>query len=478
MFKPEIVPSISTKKLIYDKIKQETNDCIQGLTTHGIPNLFRTNHTSARFMWMFLTFGSACVTAIFLTQTILEFLQFNVSTEVRLIDADEMELPIITICNKNKLSTNFSIDFMNKIIEKHSLKSEIMKREYFDLDTKNSVRFELKYDPAKFIFAEIPFELRESMTKSIQDMLIECKFDMKPCNASDFEYIFNAKYGNCYRFNSKRDRYVKKANSQFGLILNLYLGQPSELDNLGLEKGIYVSTDAHNVNPFLDFEDVMEVSTNMETNILLERQLFLKYPKPYSNCDFDNKLKKDDLFTSEYYKLVLASKYSYSRSICLHFCRSLKISQILGCKFRSSSIEIPNINYCTQFNSSDLYDTQDDVVNMNSDVKLEQNIYDNVSKYCHGQCPLECERIKYSNYVSSNEYPDILVDLMKSQIVKKNVFVYETNETKRLENDLVRLKVYYGSMSYIQYKESQIMSIYGLISNLGGSLGLFLGKMN
>jgi hypothetical protein len=235
MLKPQNIPTVSTKQVVYEKIKQETNESIQGLTTHGIPNLFRTSHTSFRFIWMFLTFGSACATAIFLAQTIIEFLQFNVSTEVRLVDTDEMELPIITICNKNKLSTNFSIEFMNKLIEKHSLNSA--KREHFDLDVKNSVRFELKYDPAKFIFADIPFEMREKMTKSIKDMLVECKFDMKPCDASDFEWIFNARYGNCYRFNAKRDRVIKKANSQFGLILNLYLGQPQELNNLGLEKG-------------------------------------------------------------------------------------------------------------------------------------------------------------------------------------------------------------------------------------------------
>jgi hypothetical protein len=236
MLKPQKIPTISTKKLVFDKIKQETSDSIQGLTTHGIPNLFRTNHVSFRFVWIFLTFGSACATAVFLTQTILEFLQFNVSTEVRLVDADAMELPTITICNKNKLSTNLSIDFMNKIIEKESLKPA--KRDNYDFDIKNSVRFELKYDQAKYIFADIPFEMREKMTKSIQDMLIECKFDMKSCNASDFEWIFNAKYGNCYRFNAKRNGFVKRANSEFGLILNLYLGQPPELDYLGLEKGI------------------------------------------------------------------------------------------------------------------------------------------------------------------------------------------------------------------------------------------------
>ncbi len=213
----------------------------------------------------------------------------------------------------------------------------------------------------------------------------------------------------------------------------------------------------------------------METNILLERQFFQKHPKPYSNCDFDNKLRKDDFFANEYYKLVMASKYPYSRSICLEFCRNNKIMQILGCKFRSSSIEIPNIKYCNLFNTSDFYDLEENAINMNGDIKKEQNIIDNVTRFCLDQCPLECERIKYSNYVSSNEYPDILVDHVRKLMLKKGLFIYETNDSKRLEDDLVRLKIYYGSMSYIQYKESPIMSIYGLISNLGGSLGLFLG---
>ena len=49
---------------------------------------------------------------------------------------------------------------------------------------------------------------------------------------------------------------------------------------------------------------------------------------------------------------------------------------------------------------------------------------------------------------------------------------YDTIE----RDDLLILKIFYSSLNYMSYKESPSISIFGLISNLGGTLGLFLGK--
>ncbi len=57
------------------------------------------------------------------------------------------------------------------------------------------------------------------MSKPIESMIIECSFDLKPCNSSDFEWIYNARYGNCYRFNSNSTKYVQTPNELHNLFL-------------------------------------------------------------------------------------------------------------------------------------------------------------------------------------------------------------------------------------------------------------------
>ena len=74
-------------------------------------------------------------------------------------------------------------------------------------------------------------------------MLIFCNFDLKSCNSNDFEWIYNARYGNCYRFNSNSTKYVETPNEMHGFSLDLYLDYPIELENYNMEKGIFVSID-------------------------------------------------------------------------------------------------------------------------------------------------------------------------------------------------------------------------------------------
>jgi hypothetical protein len=44
-----------------------------------------------------------------------------------------------------------------------------------------------------------------------------------------------------------------------------------------------------------------------------------------------------------------------------------------------------------------------------------------------------------------------------------------------LKRNLVQVSVYYGDLGYILYEELENMSLEDLISNIGGTLGLFLG---
>lgn len=53
----------------------------------------------------------------------------------------------------------------------------------------------------------------------LEEMLISCRFDLKPCTTADFEWFYSFDYGNCYRFasNQSAPRYVRMPGQNNGL---------------------------------------------------------------------------------------------------------------------------------------------------------------------------------------------------------------------------------------------------------------------
>ena len=72
-----------------------------------------------RFIWIILTLTSAIAAIIYMNETVKGFLEFNVVTEVRLVDVDELDFPTVTICDKNKFATDESMKQLRKLLDEH-----------------------------------------------------------------------------------------------------------------------------------------------------------------------------------------------------------------------------------------------------------------------------------------------------------------------------------------------------------------------
>ncbi len=456
------------KKNTLKEIKSSIIDCLQSLTTHGIPNLFRSKSIFLKIIWFFLVIISFSASIYFIIQTLLEYTQFNVNTEVRLIDTDEIDFPSLVICNKNQFSSNKSFNYLKSRLNEFGIQYENIfnngnNTDYF---MQNYVRFILKYTELFRLFDILSINERHDMTKTIQDTFISCSIgSSSKCNESDFEWIFNKVYGNCYRFNSNinNSKKITSPNARYGLEVNLYVGMINELNVLGLEKGFYLAVQDKNGNPYQDFDNVVDVGSGVETHILIQRSIYNKYPKPYSNCDFNQDKNAFPLsFDLKYYNQVLNANYIYSQELCIDFCYQDYIKSKCNCSIPTSSIRLEIVN-CSNSNESVCAYEINKIMNKN----------ERMSK-CVDKCPLECKRNKYDVIVSKSDYPSVLAQKFKYELKLINKLEINNNGDD-IKKDLVRFFVYYGSMSYVQFNESPSISIFGLISNLGGTLGLFLG---
>ena len=209
-------------------------DSLKTVSIHGVSHLFKSQNKLSKIIWLVLSIVSIGLSIYFIANTVIEFFEYSVTTKVRLVTADKFQLPAITICDRNKLSTQESFKF----IQQYNLFDKASTMNLIDQQILN-----LKNIPAFVLFRNLSRNEIKKMSKPIESMLIFCNFDLKSCNSNDFEWIYNARYGNCYRFNSNSTKYVETPNEMHGFSLDLYLDYPIELENYNMEKSIFVSID-------------------------------------------------------------------------------------------------------------------------------------------------------------------------------------------------------------------------------------------
>ena len=101
-----------------------------------------------------------------------------------------------------------------------------------------------------------------------------------------------------------------------------------------------------------------------------------------------------------------------------------------------------------------------------------------VQSMCSDDCPLECQRVIYNQYTSFAQYPSEIYanSLMANRRIQS---FYARNLSQltydSLKRNMLQMFVYYGDLGYEEYNEVGTMTWVDLISNIGGTLGLFLG---
>lgn len=101
----------------------------------------------------------------------------------------------------------------------------------------------------------------------------------------------------------------------------------------------------------------------------------------------------------------------------------------------------------------------------------------NLNELCSNQCPPECDSVFYIPSVSASQYPSKVYGsylLKNPKIISK--FKNRTNLTLQdLKDNMIYLSVFYQELNYRTFYEVSKMEIIDLVSNVGGTLGLFLG---
>jgi hypothetical protein len=429
------------------------NGFLKKTTIHGLYNIKITKNIFLKTIWMISILVSTSLCGYSIMNSIDDYLSFEVMTKIREINEVKSIFPTISICNRNMFTSKYAFEYLKNYSESKNLKETLIEPE-FDILRSNSF---LRNAMSNFLYFEKNIENRKRLSHSLKEILISCTFNQRKCDDSNFEWFHHYQYGNCYKFipSSIHGNEVIIPGKLNGLTIEMYIGVYNELDAIRETKGI--SLIVSNKSDYVNDMDGLFLFSGTENDVVIKRKFSELLPYPYSNChDNFNEV-------SETIQMINYNNYSYSYRLCMKICLQKQISEICKC-YDSKSIPLNNFRIC--------YDDKD--------ISCLNEIYGNVSSLiafnenCYGECPFECAKsellasIAISRYPTSNQYAGELLERYIKR-VNQNISFQE------IWDNVLKFNVFYDVLTYTSITETPSMNTISILSNIGGTLGLFLG---
>jgi hypothetical protein len=396
-----------------------------------------TPHLILKIFLLLLIVSSSVLAWYLVIKSIMTYFTYGVSTTSRSIYETPTLFPKVTFCNLNQYATEYAYNLSQKGVSSGNNLSNEDKRK-------------LGHD--------------------LKDILVECWFNLNPCNWTDFLWSYDNTYGNCYTFNSGFDAYGKEielkkskiAGPAFGLQLGLYANLYEKLmDDVDILGAIFHIGNSSYSTYYLN--SGLLVSSGFQTSIAVDREFKSILPKPYSNCEIDSASPKFRP-NMDLYNLIAESKFAYTQQLCFVEC--------------IQAYYIKNYN-CTITYLPSLYNVSECDVDfiwsiLKTDFILKGDFIDEV---CLPSCPLECDQMLYktsqsSGQLTGNKY---FISKIKNNPNLAKDFINRTIDKATAKYSFVLVKVFYDSLSFTLTTETPQMDIVSLFASIGGNLGLFLG---
>ena len=424
--------------------------------------IFENEVIWVKIIWSILFLIFTGLTAWLVIFNIINFCHYEVTSIIEIKNERPSNFPVVTICNNNPFTSLQAQTLMESIsLENYGITIDNMTfLKAYDTSTNLSEYTKL--------YANSPNYSDVNKVKLIayQNNPYKCMFDNNDCSNNLYTYFriyFSYDFGNCYQFNTG----YNYTNSPVPL-----LRQSSEGSEYGLQLMLgplvnlnkYLSSFSDGMVIFIHNQSfppsassAIRIEMGKETNIAVERTFTTNQPSPYTECQ--------DLssFQSELYNLVLKSNYSYRQTDCFDLCLQREIINTCGCywtKYTRMYDAEPCLNV-TQFEC---------IYYISNDFEQEK---------CSSECPLECNSVTYHYSLSSLSFPSqSFYNKFYSDPIYINVtmkYGINISTLESFQKYYLMLNVFYPYLEYTQITETAKFTWIDLLSQIGGSLGMFLG---
>ena len=446
-------------------------DEMENIGIIGIPHMVRGDKLFLNIMWFIAFFASVGVTAYLITQNVIDYYGYDVTTKTRIFNTQKMDFPRVTICNFDPFITNSSISFLAEVIKTDKNYGE-SNTSLSELDLVNNyILYQSDFQPKALFAAKNANEsIRAAFGYDNSTFILSCSFGGSYCkNRTDFETlnIYDYQFGNCVSFNVNKTKPImqsKTAGKKYGLQLEILAGKADFFDSFS--KGTGIKVFIHNQTSYYSDGEAIDVSVGTETNIELTRTNSESLKDPYSDCKIDSDSTTKDI-NSVYYKKLIDLSMTYRNIDCTNICYQNNLLDSCKC------ID-PYANYFDIFGNTTIpkfcYFGSDEEETPDYKCYLNLTSTGNLDDTCTALCPKECSRISYETTTSFSQYPS---NSYEGNLLEKYEILGSFSNS--LTEKILKLNIYFKAMNYRLTTESPSVTIASLFSNVGGSLGLLMG---
>ncbi|XP_017337741.1 acid-sensing ion channel 4-B [Ictalurus punctatus] len=295
---------------------------------------------------------------------------------------------------------------------------------------------ELHYPPPDML------DIFQRTGHQLDEMLKSCNFSGQNCSVHDFNVVYT-RYGKCYTFNGNKTspKRTRQGGMGNGLELMLDIQQDEylpiwrETNETTLEAGIRVQIHSQDEPPYIH-ELGFGVSPGFQTFVSCQEQRLSYLPQPWGNCRASS-------------EPVIPGYDTYSVSACRLHCESVQVQRECNCRM----IHMPgNADICTP-----------------AKVKCVDRALALLEMSAGDSCVCEtpCNVTRYGKELSMVKIPS------KGSARFLSRKYHKTEEYIR-DNFLV-LDVYFEALNYETIEQKKAYDIAGLLGDIGGQMGLFIG---
>jgi hypothetical protein len=272
------------------------------------------------------------------------------------------------------------------------------------------------------------------------------------------ESFTDNEYGNCYRFNSGYNlsnqsvpiKKVRKSGLDDGFWINIYYNRNETIELTDLMIYIYNYTQM----PATIYKKGDFIQSGRFNYFKIKRIYDQKLEVPYNDC-YKNVTKSE--YNQTIINHMIANKRRiYNQKECLDLCDNLKYKEMNPCSFIPNNLDQNIIYESRKLKNKTL-------------IKCIMKFFKQLN-YTNEYCPYECDSFTFDINTHS------VMTQTSGNISSKSLSYFSGFKTyENVSRTFFALRVYYEDLKYTLIKQQAKIELFGLISNVGGTLGLFIG---
>ncbi|XP_048109719.1 acid-sensing ion channel 1C isoform X2 [Alosa alosa] len=438
-----------------NSFKEITVAFVTRTKVHGLKYVFSGDKSRPhQVLWLLAILVCIGLLCTWSWNRILYLLSFPAVTKIHMVWAYNMTFPAVTICNQNfiRVSALTQADlyhsgyWMDIMHQNHSVnrRSAAMLRHSTHHERLLRLLDFSGFSPPSPQHHFNTTEMIGRLSHQLEDMLLECKFQGENCTYKNFTPIYT-RYGKCYTFNSGLDGNplltTLKGGTGNGLEIMLdiqqdeYLPVWGETDETSYEAGIKVQIHSQDEPPFID-QLGFGVPPGFQTFVSCQQQLLQYLPPPWGDC-------KSTPIDSDYFS-------TYSITACRIDCETRYLLENCNCRM----VHMPGTStVCTPEQYKDCADPALDFL-------VEKD-----NDYC--VCETPCNMTRYGKELSMVKIPS---KASAKYLAKK------FNKTEQYIGDnILVMDIFFEALNYEKIEQKKAYELAGLLGDIGGQMGLFIG---